>query len=125
MRPHATNDASKTRTRAPPPGPATSRSTTRTRWSASSRSVARWRTPWTVRRFGRSHRSTSPSPPGGIVPPALQGHTPDIALRFDPEAARRLLAEVDPPRELALGCLDDDRSFLEPAVEGWRDVLGL
>ncbi|HEX9299886.1 MAG TPA: ABC transporter substrate-binding protein, partial [Actinomycetota bacterium] len=62
---------------------------------------------------------------GGIVPPALQGHTPDIALRFDPEAARRLLAEVDPPRELALGCLDDDRSFLEPAVEGWRDVLGL
>src|SRR6476646_1009974 len=25
---------------------------------------------------------------GGIVPPALQGHTPDIALRFDPDAAR-------------------------------------
>jgi oligopeptide transport system substrate-binding protein len=62
---------------------------------------------------------------GGIVPPALQGHTPDIALRFDPDAARGLLANVDPPRDLALGCLDDDRSFLEPVVQGWRDVLGI
>jgi ABC-type oligopeptide transport system substrate-binding subunit/class 3 adenylate cyclase len=62
---------------------------------------------------------------GGIVPPALQGHTPDIALRFDPDAARRLLGNVDLPRDLALGCLDDDRSFLEPVVEGWRDVLGI
>ena len=25
---------------------------------------------------------------GGLVPPALQGHTPDIVLRFDPELAR-------------------------------------
>ena len=62
---------------------------------------------------------------GGIVPPALQGHTPDIALRFDPDNARKLLAGVDPPRALALGCLDDDRSFLEPVIEGWRDVLGI
>ena len=62
---------------------------------------------------------------GGIVPPALQGHTPDIALRFDPDAARHLLASVDPPAELALGCLDDDRSFLMPVVDGWRDVLGI
>ena len=23
---------------------------------------------------------------GGVVPPALQGHTPDIALRFDPDS---------------------------------------
>jgi ABC-type oligopeptide transport system substrate-binding subunit/class 3 adenylate cyclase len=62
---------------------------------------------------------------GGIVPPALQGHTPDIALRFDPDAARGLLGNVDLPPDLALGCLDDDRSFLEPVVQGWRDVLGI
>jgi ABC-type oligopeptide transport system substrate-binding subunit/class 3 adenylate cyclase len=62
---------------------------------------------------------------GGIVPPALQGHTPDIALRFDPDAARELLASVERPRELALGCFDDDRAFLEPVIEGWRDVLGI
>ena len=29
---------------------------------------------------------------GGVVPPALQGHTPDIALRFDPDLARKHLA---------------------------------
>ena len=29
-------------------------------------------------------RRTSSSPAGGVVPPALQGHTPDIALRYDP-----------------------------------------
>jgi len=30
---------------------------------------------------------------GGIVPPALQGHTADIALPFDPAAAVAALAE--------------------------------
>jgi ABC-type transport system substrate-binding protein len=25
---------------------------------------------------------------GGLVPPALQGHTPDIALSYDPQLAR-------------------------------------
>ena len=29
---------------------------------------------------------------GGVVPPALQGHTPDIALRYDPDLARAELA---------------------------------
>ena len=28
---------------------------------------------------------------GGVVPPALQGHTPEIALRYDPELARECL----------------------------------
>ena len=28
---------------------------------------------------------------GGVVPPALQGHTPDIVLRFDPDKARAYL----------------------------------
>jgi oligopeptide transport system substrate-binding protein len=61
---------------------------------------------------------------GGIVPPALQGHTPEIALRFDPDRARELLG--DAPREgLTIGALDDDLVLLEPVLDGWRDVLGL
>src|SRR5207248_9376330 len=30
---------------------------------------------------------------GGVVPPALQGHTPDIALRYDPDLAGECLAK--------------------------------
>ena len=60
---------------------------------------------------------------GGIVPPALQGHTPDIALRFDPDLARSLLP--DPDVTLSVAYLDDDRPFIEPVVETWREVLGL
>ena len=44
---------------------------------------------------------------GGLVPPALQGHTPNIVPRFDPELARKLLAES--------GVNDD--TFISPA---WR-----
>src|SRR5207244_10803977 len=40
---------------------------------------------------------------GGVVPPALQGHTPDIALRSDPDPARESLARPgsDGPLQLA------------------------
>jgi ABC-type transport system substrate-binding protein/class 3 adenylate cyclase len=31
---------------------------------------------------------------GGVVPPAIQGHTPDIAPLFDPDLARQLLADT-------------------------------
>jgi ABC-type oligopeptide transport system substrate-binding subunit/class 3 adenylate cyclase len=40
---------------------------------------------------------------GGMVPPLLQGHTPDIALPFDPELGRRLLEESGFTGELTLG----------------------
>jgi ABC-type oligopeptide transport system substrate-binding subunit/class 3 adenylate cyclase len=62
---------------------------------------------------------------GGIVPPALQGHTPDIALRFDPEAARAALARSGWDRAVALACLDDDRTMIEPVIEAWGSTLGL
>ena len=62
---------------------------------------------------------------GGVVPPALQGHTPDIALRFDPDRAREHLAASGADGRLAVACLDDDAVLLEPVIEGWRDVLGL
>jgi len=60
---------------------------------------------------------------GGIVAPALQGHTPDIALRFDPDLARSLLP--DPDASLTVASLDEDRRLIEPVVAGWREILGL
>lgn len=64
---------------------------------------------------------------GGLVPPLLQGHTPDIAPVFDPEFARRLLAASGFTGELRLG-VPTDRSHA-PAVlaiaEMWERTLGI
>jgi peptide/nickel transport system substrate-binding protein/oligopeptide transport system substrate-binding protein len=62
---------------------------------------------------------------GGIVPPALEGHTPDIALRFDPDAARDLLSRSGFSGGIAVGCLVQDIPLLEPVVASWREVLGI
>jgi len=62
---------------------------------------------------------------GGIVPPALQGHTPDIALRFDPEVAREHLGRSGFEGELRLTCLDDNLPLLHPVVESWHTTLGI
>lgn len=63
---------------------------------------------------------------GGVVPPALQGHTPDIAPRFDPDRARELLARA--------GVRDGFRAALQPGgirplmlavLDSWRAILGI
>jgi ABC-type oligopeptide transport system substrate-binding subunit len=61
---------------------------------------------------------------GGVVPPALQGHTPDIALRYDPDLARECLARsgYDGPLELAGMMVWED--ILGAIAGGWRDVFG-
>src|SRR3954449_1587025 len=61
---------------------------------------------------------------GGVVPPALQGHTPDIALRYDPDLARECLARsgFDGPIELAGMMVWDD--ILDVIAGSWRDVFG-
>jgi ABC-type oligopeptide transport system substrate-binding subunit/class 3 adenylate cyclase len=67
---------------------------------------------------------------GGIVPPALQGHTPDIAPKFDPDAAREHLrrsglseAEL---RGIQLAGIETWlHDFLLVVAETWRDVLGI
>ncbi|HET9310862.1 MAG TPA: ABC transporter substrate-binding protein [Actinomycetota bacterium] len=62
---------------------------------------------------------------GGIVPPALQGHTPDITLRFDPDTARECLRRSSHRGGLEVALLDDDRPVVEPVLASWREVLGL
>ena len=60
---------------------------------------------------------------GGIVPPALQGHTPDIALRFDPDLARSFLPEG--VGEVTAACFEEDRPVLDAVLASWREVLGI
>jgi ABC-type oligopeptide transport system substrate-binding subunit/class 3 adenylate cyclase len=63
---------------------------------------------------------------GGIVPPALQGHTPDIARRFDPDLARSLLARAGITGPLRIGAARDGlQPLIEAVAESWRSVLGL
>jgi ABC-type oligopeptide transport system substrate-binding subunit/class 3 adenylate cyclase len=67
---------------------------------------------------------------GGIVPPALQGHTPDIVPRFDPDEAREHLRRSGLSSGDLQGLeiagietwLDD---FLLVVSGTWKEVLGL
>jgi len=62
---------------------------------------------------------------GGLVPPALQGHTPDIVPRFDPDRARELLAASGIEGTVRLAGLRDWADIIEVVARGWSEVLGL
>ena len=62
---------------------------------------------------------------GGLVPPALQGHTPDIAPRFDPDLARQFLARAAPIGKLTIAALDEWEAVVHELVDGWQRVLGV
>ncbi len=64
---------------------------------------------------------------GGVVPPTLQGHTPDIAPRFDPELAREHLARagIDRPIEVVTTAGGVVEQLCCDVVEGWRETLGI
>jgi ABC-type oligopeptide transport system substrate-binding subunit len=62
---------------------------------------------------------------GGIVPPALQGHTPGIAPRFDPTLAKECFARVRLDGALTIAGTDEWMPTIEVLVRGWRDVLGI
>jgi ABC-type transport system substrate-binding protein/class 3 adenylate cyclase len=62
---------------------------------------------------------------GGLVPPALQGHTPDIAPRFDPERARAHLATSGVSGEIVVSSLEDFHPMMSVIAESWKEALGL
>jgi ABC-type transport system substrate-binding protein/class 3 adenylate cyclase len=63
---------------------------------------------------------------GGIVPPALQGHTPDIALPYDPDRARDHLGRAGTtPATLTIAAQDVWQPLLDEIAESWREVLGI
>lgn len=62
---------------------------------------------------------------GGVVPPILQGHTPDIVPRFDPERARQHLSRSGLDAEITVGALEEWRPIVLAVIESWQSVLGL
>ena len=65
---------------------------------------------------------------GGIVPPALQGHTPDIVPRVRPGRGAGLPASVRASADVRLqigGYVTWVHPFLDTVTSMWRDVLGI
>ncbi|HXY84739.1 MAG TPA: ABC transporter substrate-binding protein [Gaiellaceae bacterium] len=61
---------------------------------------------------------------GGVVPPALQGHTPDIAPRYDPDLARELLARSGFSGQFELGGMLVWEAIIAAVAESWEQVFG-
>jgi ABC-type oligopeptide transport system substrate-binding subunit/class 3 adenylate cyclase len=61
---------------------------------------------------------------GGVVPPALQGHTPDIALGYDPDLARKCLAGSGFDGEIELAGMMVWEDILEAIAGSWREIFG-
>jgi ABC-type oligopeptide transport system substrate-binding subunit/class 3 adenylate cyclase len=67
---------------------------------------------------------------GGCVPPGMPGHSPGIALPYDPERARQLLAEAGYPRGQGFPVVDYVTRYLNRAIAQqlcaqWTEVLGV
>ncbi|MFN2138027.1 MAG: ABC transporter substrate-binding protein, partial [Candidatus Promineifilaceae bacterium] len=68
---------------------------------------------------------------GGFVPPGIFGHVPDIALPFDLDRARELLAEAGYPEGKGLPPLSaivlpvEAQRFPKYALKCWEDELGV
>lgn len=65
---------------------------------------------------------------GGVVPRALSGHTPDIALRHDPELARRLLHDSGwggEPFRLGIAVGTAVTALVREVAKMWRESMDL
>ncbi len=67
---------------------------------------------------------------GGIVPPGMPGHTPEIGLAFDPEAARQalsyLLDQPDQPHQpIRLAALPGTKTMPEYLQASWLQHLNI
>ena len=63
---------------------------------------------------------------GGLVPPGIPGHTPDIALPFDPELARRHAQQSSTRGPVLLARIKAfPLGIWEPLIECWKSALEL
>ena len=69
---------------------------------------------------------------GGLVPPGMPGHVPGIAPRYDPEAARRLLAAAGyarksafPPVKFLRAKMYGAEKLSEYLTARWYETLGI
>lgn len=69
---------------------------------------------------------------GGFVPPLIEGYAAADAIRYDPAAARELLAEAGypggegfPELEFMVANADTSRTFAEIVQSMWREELGI
>jgi oligopeptide transport system substrate-binding protein len=62
---------------------------------------------------------------GGVVPPALQGHTPEIVRPFDPDLAREHLTRSGVAEGVSVGGFHEWEPMLRAAIDSWERVLGL
>ncbi len=77
-------------------------------------------------------RGLDPPAGGGLVPLGLPGHTPGIGLAFDPDRARRLLAEAGysggrgfPKVEMVVPTAVGELPHFEYLKAQWREILGI
>jgi ABC-type oligopeptide transport system substrate-binding subunit/class 3 adenylate cyclase len=73
---------------------------------------------------------TSSPATGGCVPPGLPGHLPGIALPYDPERARGLLAEAGYPQGRGFPVVDFvtrvlNQTLAEALCAQWSELLGV
>ncbi len=66
---------------------------------------------------------------GGVVPPALAGHTPDVAPVFDVDLARSLVGQARPDAPIRMAAFDIPHivytTLVERAAGQWRRHLGI
>ena len=67
---------------------------------------------------------------GGFIPPGIPGHSPGIGLPYDPEQARRLLAQAGYPGGAGFPAIDsfghqEDSLILDFLQHHWREHLGI
>jgi ABC-type transport system substrate-binding protein len=67
---------------------------------------------------------------GGLIPPGMPGHSPDIGLVYDPETSRRLLAEAGFPGGVGLPvfrghAFPGSQPYIKHMISQWWTELGI